>query len=92
LVFEYKDLSATEIHLLVRVDGNKVRSHLRVAKWCVNLKTRRISAEDCERSGSPTTASTVTPILLQGRQGNLIVTGPLYDSLYHRTAETGLPI
>jgi len=69
LVFEYKDLSAAEIHLLVRVDGNKVKSHQGVAKWCANLKTRRISAEDCERSGSPTSASTVTPIYVTRKTG-----------------------
>jgi len=69
LVFEYKDLFAAEIHLLVRVDGNKVRSHQRVAKWCANIKTRRISTEDCERSNSSTTASKVTPISVRRKTG-----------------------
>jgi len=61
-------LSAVEIHLLVRADGNKVRSHQRVAKWCANIKTRRISTEDCERS-SPTIASEVTPISVRRKTG-----------------------
>jgi hypothetical protein len=69
LVFECKNLSAAEIHLLVRVDGNKVRSQQTVAKWCANFKTRRISTEDCERSSSPTTASTVTPIPVRKKRG-----------------------
>jgi hypothetical protein len=52
-------MAAAEVYCqLVRVYGNDVMSWQSVAKWRAHFRTGRISTDDCERSGRPTTAST----------------------------------
>jgi hypothetical protein len=77
LVFECKDLSAAEIHLLVRVDGNKVRNHQRVGNGVQISKQEESVQKTVRKAAVPQLPAQLLQLQLEGRLGDHIVTGPL---------------
>jgi hypothetical protein len=77
LVIECKDLSAAEIHLLVRVDGNKCEVTKEWQNGMQISKPEESVQKIVREVAVPQLPAQLLQFLLQGRQEDPIVTGPL---------------